>query len=175
MKKIFAAVLLFSILLSGCNSHFTSADLSQEDAGETTPEENTGSTETSQNVTAPSLSGEVVVINEKMFIAQTNDIYSNTEDYLGKTIKYEGFLDVYENTDTGELHYSVVRYMPGCCGMDANAGFAVKWNNEYPEANDWVEAVGVLQEYEEGGIKFLHIELSSMTVLPTRGAEYVYQ
>jgi zinc transport system permease protein len=118
---------------------------------------------------------DLVVIKEKMFIAQTNDIYYNAEDYLGKTIKYEGIFDVYEIPESGEKYYSVIRYGPGCCGIDANAGFEVTWDNDYPTPNDWVEAVGVLEEYEEDGWHYLRLSLSSLTVLPTRGAEYVSQ
>ncbi|MDR1131141.1 MAG: hypothetical protein LBL15_01835 [Oscillospiraceae bacterium] len=119
--------------------------------------------------------GGVVEIKEKMFIAQTNDIYYNAGDYLGKTIKYEGIFSVYEAFETGAKYYSVIRYGPGCCGIDANAGFEVVWNETYPEQNDWVEAVGILEEYEEEGYKYLRLALSSLTVLPARGAEYVSQ
>lgn len=119
--------------------------------------------------------GDVVEIKEKMFIAQTNDIYFNAKDYLGKTIKYEGIFTVYEAPETGAKYYSVIRYGPGCCGVDANAGFEVIWDRDYPKQNDWVEAVGILEEYEEDGNKYLRLTLSSLTVLPTRGAEYVSQ
>ncbi len=120
-------------------------------------------------------SGDVIEIKEKMFVAQTNDVYYNPEDYLGKTLKYEGLFDSYDDPDNGQTYYAVIRYGPGCCGIDLNAGFEVLWNREYPEPNDWVEAVGVLEEYEENGQKYLRLALSSLTVLPTRGAETVYQ
>ena len=122
-----------------------------------------------------SASGDVIEIKEKMFIAQTNDVYFNAGDYLGKTIKYEGIFSVYEAPETGKEYYSVIRYGPGCCGIDANAGFEVIWNDSYPEQGDWVEAVGVLEEYIEDGYKYLHLSLSSLTVMTERGAEYVSQ
>ncbi len=117
----------------------------------------------------------VIEIREKMFIAQTNDIYFNAEDYLGKTLSYEGMFDVYEVPETGVKYYSVFRYGPGCCGIDANAGFEVMWDKPYPEPNDWVRAEGVLEEYDEDGYKYLRLALTSLEVLPTRGAEYVSQ
>ena len=64
---------------------------------------------------------------------------------------------------------------PGCCGDDGEAGFEVRWEGEYPEQNDWVEAVGILEAYEEEGYQYLRLALSSLTVLPTRGAEFVSQ
>ena len=119
--------------------------------------------------------GDVVEIREKMFIAQTNDIYLNAEDYLGKTIRYEGIFDVDFWAEMGTTYYYVIRYGPGCCGDDGDAGFEVRWEGAYPEQNDWVEAVGVLEAYEEDGYQYLRLALSSLTVLPTRGAEFVSQ
>jgi uncharacterized membrane protein YcgQ (UPF0703/DUF1980 family) len=118
---------------------------------------------------------EVFEIREKMFIAQSNDIYFNPEDYLGKTIKYEGIFQEYPVPEENLIYRSVIRYGPGCCGIDANAGFEVIWDKDYPEQDDWVEVVGKLVQYEEYGTKYLRIELSSLTVLEERGLEYVSQ
>jgi uncharacterized membrane protein YcgQ (UPF0703/DUF1980 family) len=117
-------------------------------------------------------------IREKLFIAQSNDVYLNAPDYLGKTIKYEGmfFGSYYEPTDS--MYYSVIRYGPGCCGTDGNAGFEVAWAEglfETPENNDWVEVIGVLEAYEELGATYLRLNLLSMRELATRGAETVLQ
>ena len=119
--------------------------------------------------------GDIVEIKEKMFIAQMNDIYYNTDDYLGKTIKYEGIFDIYHDPDTDEDYYFVIRYGPGCCGIDLNAGLEVAWDKGYPKQDDWVEAAGVLVDYEDGGFHYLRLDLSSLTVLDVRGAEYVSQ
>jgi len=119
--------------------------------------------------------GEVFEIREKLFVAQTNDIYYNALDYLGKTLKYEGVFSEFTDPETGETFYSVIRYGPGCCGIDSDCGFEVKWDKGYPAADDWVEAVGVLEEYEEGGFWYLRLALTSLTVLDERGAEYVTQ
>jgi uncharacterized membrane protein YcgQ (UPF0703/DUF1980 family) len=122
---------------------------------------------------------EIVEIREKMFIAHTNEIYLNAEDYLGRTIKLEGLFkqEEYQNLN----HRFVLRYGPGCCGNDGNAGFEVVWEDSratlrvYPRPDDWVEAVGILKTYEEDGFPYLYIALSSLRVLDKRGAEYVTQ
>jgi uncharacterized membrane protein YcgQ (UPF0703/DUF1980 family) len=119
---------------------------------------------------------DVVEIKEKMFIAQTNDIYINKEDYIGRTIRYEGIFEESTWEETGETYRFVIRFGPGCCpGVDDSAGFEVIWNNGYPEPNDWVEAVGVLEEYDEYGETYLRLALYSLTVLDVRGEEYVNQ
>jgi uncharacterized membrane protein YcgQ (UPF0703/DUF1980 family) len=126
--------------------------------------------------------GEIVEIKEKMFVAQSNDIWYNSDDYMGKIIKYEGLLDIYTDPETGIDYYSVIRYGPGCCGVDSNCGFEVAWvdgneqnAHEYPKQNEWCEVVGKLDIYEEGHIRYLRINLISLTVLEERGKETVTQ
>lgn len=168
------------MLLTGCNNEKLSATPpDQNNKGGTQAVDIPSSTPSSTPANSPNGNTAdnkgVVEIKEKMFIAQTNDIYINPEDYLGKTIKYEGIFDPYEYEETGMTYYYVIRYGPGCCGYDANAGFEVIWSGDYPNINDWVEVIGVLEEYEEDGNKYLRLNLSSLTVLDTRGAENVYQ
>lgn len=123
----------------------------------------------------------IVEIGEKMFIAQTNDVYLNAEDYLGKTIKLEGLFKKEQYDGTDAAYCFVLRYGPGCCGNDGNAGFEVAWDDSYtlkpsyPNTDDWVEATGELKYYEEDGYPYLYIALSSLNVLDKRGAEYVTQ
>ncbi|MDR0642783.1 MAG: metal ABC transporter permease [Treponema sp.] len=126
------------------------------------------------------LDSPLVEIKEKMFIAQVNDIYLNADDYLGKTIKLEGLFkeEKYAGIDT--TYFFVIRYGPGCCGTDGNAGFEVAWDKEiqdrpYPQVDDWVAAEGKLSYYEEDGYPYLYIALSSLEALDKRGAEFVSQ
>ncbi|MDR1559486.1 MAG: hypothetical protein LBS84_07295, partial [Clostridiales bacterium] len=153
MRKMFAllaSAVCFVFALSGCEGkapvnpnarnengtvavnlpdNSTSAivpDENGEQATEQTSVDTPAQTESPEQETADA-SGEVIEIREKMFIAQTNDIYFNAEDYLGKMIKYEGIFTVYEIPETGVKYCSVIRYGPGCCGVDANAGFEVIW------------------------------------------------
>lgn len=115
----------------------------------------------------------VVKINERLFIAQTNDIYMNAEDYLGKTISYEGIYKTVNNEDSGEILHFVIRYGPGCCAYDAEAGFEVVWDKEWPQDDDWCEVTGVLEQYKADGQPFLRLALTSLKVLKKRGMERV--
>ncbi|MDR2098250.1 MAG: hypothetical protein LBP37_07005 [Spirochaetaceae bacterium] len=116
-------------------------------------------------------------IKEKLFIAQTNDIYLNPEEYMGRRIKLEGLFksDMYVGSDVN--YRFVLRYGPGCCGYDGSAGFEVSWPKDrdaaYPAEDDWVEAVGVLDSYEEDGYPYLYLSLESLEVMDERGAETV--
>ena len=137
------------------------------------------STETAPPAPGQNANSDMVEIKEKTFIAQINDIYLNQDDYLGKTIKYEGMFTSYTWEEVGMTYYFVYRQSPGCCGMDGQAGFEVLWpdgsNKSYPNENDWCEVVGTLGIYEEDECSYLHIVLDSLTVKSKRGAEFVSQ
>jgi len=120
------------------------------------------------------IGNDVIEIKEKMFIAQTNEIYINAKDYIGRTIKYEGIFREAVDEGDGKKYRYVIRYGPGCCPGDVTAaGFEVVWDKGYPKQDDWVEVTGVLEEYNDGGPPSLRIALKTLTVLTTRGKDRV--
>lgn len=182
MKKVLILMLAAVMLLAGCGKNTGDdapvyaappASTYQATAPSAAPAE---SSSVPHNAPLPADEGGVIEITEKLFIAQTNDMYLNAPDYLGRTIKYEG---IYKNSaDWPEppdpaIHF-VIRYGPGCCGYDGEAGFEVRWDGEYPNPDDWVEVVGVLREEEyQSGYKILYVDVTSLTVKEERGAEFV--
>jgi zinc transport system permease protein len=116
---------------------------------------------------------EYIEIKDRLFVAQVNDIYLNAEDYLGKTIHYEGIFSAEFYSDLDATYYFVIRYGPGCCGTDANPGFEVAWDGEYPAPDEWVSVTGALESYQEDGYDYLRIRLSEIEVMDERGEEYV--
>jgi hypothetical protein len=178
-RGVFSALLLLAVL-SGCGD---GAAVQRNTAGTrsvTLPETGgpeKGGPETGAAESLPG-GGQVVEIKEKMFIAQTNDVYLNPEDYMGKTIKLEGLFKSYSTEEYSASYCFVIRYGPGCCGNDGSAGFEVAWDGEavpYPEEDAWVEAEGVLKTYEEDGYPYLYLSLSSLNIKEERGAEFVSQ
>lgn len=85
----------------------------------------------------------IIEITDNFFIEQTNDVYYNLDDYIGKTIKIEGLIYSYEDSN-GDICYAVVRNTPGCCGNDGLAGLDIRYDEDYPEENTWVEIIGVV-------------------------------
>ena len=94
-----------------------------------------------ENLTADT--NNILDIKDNFFIEQTNDIYYNLNDYLGKTIRIEGFISNYKDNN-GDICYAVIRNTPGCCGNDGVAGLDIRYDKEYPELKKWVEIIGVI-------------------------------
>jgi len=116
----------------------------------------------------------VLEIKEKMFIQQCDDIYINTDEYVGKTIKLEGIYGEFPDFGGGDPEHYVYRNAPGCCGYDGMAGFRVLLNDgPAPKPNDWVEATGTVEMDTSGQSEKVFLRLSSLKVMGKRGAEFV--
>ena len=117
-----------------------------------------------------------IELTETMYVTYINEIYTNYDDYIGRTVKLEGMYtsEYYEPSDA--TYYYVYRVGPGCCGNDGSmCGFEFTWDGEMPKDNDWIEVVGTLNKYDLDGQTYLTIKASSVTVKTERGAENVYR
>ena len=151
MKKIALAFLLSILFFTGCRS--------TDDSG-------------------------IIEIKEDTFLGQINEIVLNNSDYLGKTIELEGFIK--RNHWNEQDYYFVIRNTTSC--NNGEVGFEISWDSNldasghhmderstFPEVNEWVKAVGELRSYDFMGYPFLYLALDELTVLETRGIEYVIQ
>ncbi len=186
MKRLIPILLILALFLTSC-SNDPSVKRLEEEAGGGFTDDVAGISEDSnadyENVPPFTVSesddnpsGIDIDITEKMYVAYINEIYVNTEDYLGKTIRIQGMFQAYLDVNNGQTYYYVYRTGPGCCGNDGSmCGFEFTWGEDIPNDNDWIEVVGSLRTYEEDGWTYLTLNAKSVTVLYTRGAETVYQ
>lgn len=149
LKRVIVLMLVVSTLLSACG----------------------------KGASAKARDGIDVDITEKMYVAYINEVYTNSKDYIGKTIRIQGMFSSYYDSDKKETDYFVYRVGPGCCGNDgAMCGFQMDWDGDLPQDNDWIEVVGKLESHEDDtGVTYLTLNASSVTVMDKRGKENVFQ
>ncbi|MDO5294197.1 MAG: hypothetical protein Q4F05_15770 [bacterium] len=131
--------------------------------------------QTEAPVELPEADGDVIEINEKMYVTWVNEIYINPKSYLGKTIHIEGMYKPIKNETNNDTYHYVYRNGPGCCGTDGMCGFEILYNGTMPVENDWIDVVGVLEEIVDDGETYLALNVSSLTVKTERGSENVTQ
>lgn len=195
MNKIICLFLVIALLLAGCGNMAASSKLSKNktvesnDTAANSQSVTAGAVETSKDGAAGESSSDKVKqssdfdpsdidvdVTENMYVAYINEIYINTEDYLGKVIRIQGMFQAYKDENTGITYYYVYRTGPGCCGNDGSmCGFEFTWDGDMPKDNDWIEVVGKLRQYEEDGTTYLTLDAKSVTIMDVRGAETVYQ
>ena len=102
----------------------------------------------------------ILEIADPDFASQIQQIQFFQNDFLGRTIRYEGlFLSSYWE---GEAIYFVARLEGGCCGFH---GFEV-YLNDIARFDDetWVEVTGILEEFfvEDAERYFLRLNVISL-------------
>lgn len=192
MKKRVTILLIMGILLlTGCskqtddtgnenvqmaqNQESVSESLNTDERKEEGSASSSLALETEGSTDTPVISdGDIVEIREKMFVTQILDVYYNTEDYMGKQLKWQGIYVEDTDLETNEVYSSVIRYSPGCCGDDGVAGFEILLSDEKkPSVNDWVEVTGTLTKIESGGYEYLAVEVTDILIMEERGEEFV--
>ncbi|MDR1885966.1 MAG: hypothetical protein LBQ56_06785 [Synergistaceae bacterium] len=194
MKKSVVPILCLGLIaLAMCGMYVTAASRAQsadsrdeptpavtysqlDDLQEEPPEDDTLESEVwdipSQTIQADE-SG-VLVIRERLFIQQCNDVYLNPDEYVGRTVRLEGIYDEFPDEESGETFRYVIRYGPGCCGNDGMAGFEFKYDGEAsPRQDDWIEATGTVELAGPVDEEYVILRLSSLKIMDKRGAEFV--
>ncbi|MCL1975124.1 MAG: hypothetical protein FWG61_03040 [Firmicutes bacterium] len=129
--------------------------------------------ETLEESLAIANAADIIVIKEKMFIAQTNDITLNARSYEGKTIEVEGMYFGYFDPYSEREYNYVQRRSPGCCGNDGMVGYEILYDGEMPEINDWIEVIGQIEVVQVENKDAVRVRVSQLTVKDERGAEFV--
>jgi len=114
---------------------------------------------------------EVHEITERFFAMQFFEISINTEEFLGRTIRYEGMFITHYWEYTDEYFHLVYRYTEGCCNPVEPLGLEVYLDGIDPLPDGaWVEVTGILERFDYG---FLRLAVTSLIEKEERGAEFV--
>jgi len=90
----------------------------------------------------------IIEIDDSIFGFKVRHILLNPDDYVGRTVRYEGLFQTQHCPTTGSF-YMVNRSMAGCCGGDGYIGFEVYLGDIEPPPNDaQVEVYGTFELYE---------------------------
>lgn len=116
-------------------------------------------------------------ITEEMYLNWVNEIYTNSDEYIGKTVKIEGMYSSYFSESENITYNIVYRIGPGCCGNDGDmCGFEFEYEGKsLPKEKDWIEVEGTLDYYNVNGYEYLTIKNANVNIKDERGEESVYQ
>lgn len=111
----------------------------------------------------------IINISDGIFLALVNDIYVNKDEYVGKKVRISGQNVRFEDKDTGEVVYAILREGPGCCYNDSVIGFEYITDGKYPEKDKWYEMVGevIIDKYKTG--KVVKLKLIEIKEIEPKG------
>ena len=111
----------------------------------------------------------IINISDGIFLALVNDIYVNKDEYVGKKVRISGQNVRFEDKDTGEVIYAILREGPGCCYNDSVIGFEYITDAKYPEKDKWYEMIGevIIDKYKTG--KVVKLKLIEIKEIEPKG------
>jgi putative membrane protein len=147
LKKLFIGIVVF-VLIAAC---FTGCG-------------NNAKTNTTLNIT------------EAKYLTLITDIYKNSTDYTGRTIKIEGLFMA--DNHGSHSHYYVYRNAPFYDPDHGHTyiqkiGFEFTYKGNMPKDNDWIEVIDVPHTYNENGQTLLTLDADSAIISSKRGAETI--
>ena len=140
-------------------------------------------TEAAQNEAAQN--EDLLVISDQYFVSKFHQILFNPDEYIGTVVKYEGIFGTFPfESAEGERHiYMIYRYIMGCCGPEGHVGFELRLDGldglDGPDVlrplpdDTWAEVVGVIEDFDYNGTRFLRLEVLSIAEMDERGQEFV--
>jgi len=107
-------------------------------------------------------------LSQTLVEAQFENILSNSEEFLGKTIRVIGtYFPLYMAEYDTTYHYVIIVYGDECCQL----GFEFKRDgdyavpDDYPALNEPIEVIGVLGRYEEWGTSYLYLAVKELILI----------
>lgn len=158
MKKIvsFAALtLVLIIMMCSCSQGAdtkaktqgkTVSDVLNEQADETTlPEEETKSTVKSSS-DKKKAEVDLTELSSTMVYSEVFNMMSEPENYIGKTVRMNGTLDVYKDGD--KTYYAcIIKDAAACCAQGIE--FVLGDGSKYPKSGSEVTVYGTFDTYKE--------------------------
>ena len=107
-------------------------------------------------------------LSTTMLYAEVNNIMTNPENYMGKTIKIVGPYNVSYYDKTGlSYHYVLIEDATACCqqGIEFLWKGDHKYPDDYPQAQTRIEVFGVFGSYEELGQTYYYLAVDDVAIL----------
>ena len=139
MKRLIPLFLTLALVLSlgGCGS----------DASENTP-----------------VDLDLTQLSSTMVYAEVFNMMYTPEDYVGRTVRMEGTLAVWHDTERERYYYTcIVEDATACCAQGVEFVWDGHTPEEYPPEGSRVQVVGTFGTYEEDGFQYCQLEQAELT------------
>ena len=175
IRYIVTAILTFSLILMGCGkaTDESSTESSKEKIAVVTPsptvtdvlEEKTSE---SESISLSSIEGvdiDLTALSSTMVYGQVYNMMYYPENFIGQTIRMEGFYSDYYDQAKGKRYFAcIIMDATACCsqGIEFELTEEYSYPDDYPEVGDEVVVEGVFDLYEEDGYDYCVLRNSKL-------------
>ena len=105
------------------------------------------------------------ILSSTIATAKFNDIFTDSSEYLGQTIRVSGaYFYIYLAQTDKVYHFVTVVDGDACCrmGFEFRLPGITEFPDDYPDAETIIEVIGVLSIYEELDSPFLYLAVEEL-------------
>ena len=111
---------------------------------------------------------DLTVLSGTMVYSEVYNMVNDPDKYIGKSVKMQGALAVYEDAYKGENVYAcIVKDAAACCatGIEFIREGNPVYPDDYPKKGKEIVVKGVFDVYEDGGNKYFTLRNADMQVV----------
>lgn len=156
MKKIYkllCTTLLVCLLFTACGSNITTTETVSDELSQS----NVQSTDSSN------YDVDLTQLSSTMVYSEVYNMFSNPDDYMGKSIKMTGLFSVYEDELTGNRYFScIIEDATACCAQGIEFVLQdAKYPDDYPAIDSEITVSGIMDMYfeEMDGESYMYLYL----------------
>ncbi|MGN0613271.1 MAG: hypothetical protein ACI4JB_05160 [Porcipelethomonas sp.] len=170
MKKsiLIVSMIACMAMLGGCGDSSGVESLAEAGSSSESSAESEVSSENDSS-SAEDVDLDLTEMDGTMIYSMVNDMATNPDTYLGKTVSLKGnFASSYDETTKTTYYFVVVGDTTACCTQ----GVEFIWDenehtypDDYPAENAEVQISGVYGQYDENGNTYYYVAADDLTVL----------
>ena len=111
---------------------------------------------------------DLMAMSDILARAELNNLRTNSDQYIGKTIKMSGsYYSLFLPETSQEYHFISFSYADACCrsGLEFKLVEDDSTIGKYPEQNKNIVIIGTVGKYEEWGATYAYLEVDKLAVI----------
>ena len=105
---------------------------------------------------------DLTALSSTMVYSEVYNMLSNPGEYMGKTVKMQGTMSVFEDSNTGNVYYAcIIADATACCSQGLEFLLA---EGDYPEAGAEITVTGTFGTYFEGETQYCRLSDAKLVV-----------
>ncbi|MDF2636621.1 MAG: hypothetical protein K0R78_3495 [Pelosinus sp.] len=116
----------------------------------------------------------LIKVSDNNFIEVMSELYHFPQEYVGKEIDMKGF--IFKDASTPQDHFSLIRFVVGCCVADAlPSGVLCEINNAAEYTNgSWYQIQGIIETSEHEGKLVPVVKVTWIKPITANTTPYVF-
>lgn len=108
---------------------------------------------------------DLTTLSSTMVYSEVYSMMYEPEDFVGKTIRMDGFFNTYHDDETAKDYFAcIIQDATACCaqGVEFILTDDYSYPDDYPESGDWITVTGVFDTYVEGDYTYCTLRDATM-------------